>query len=140
MKISNNLSPAFKGFYVQDKKMTQTQKNLSSEILDAITYSDEYQDADASNIDIFITPTRDKRDAVNVRYMDKDNGYYIRDKERKIVQTTIPLNWVQQKADELIAQMGDVVAGKFGFRGYDSEVYTNTKSDLARVRPELFED
>lgn len=140
MKISNNLSPAFNGYFVQDKKMNQTQKNISSDILNAITYSDEYLNADASNIDIFITPNHDNHHAVNVRYMDKDNGYYIRDKENKIVQTMIPVEWVQEKADELITQIRDVVSGKFGFRGYDSEVYTNLKSDLAKVRPELYED
>ncbi len=139
MNITNNISPAFKGFYVHDKNMNNTQKGISDAVINAITYSDEYLEADQNNIDVYITPARKQSDAVNVRYMDKENGYYFRDKN-KLVQTTVPTTCAIDLADKIISQLRDIMEGKFGFRGYDNRMFENTNSDLAKVRPELFED
>lgn len=141
MNITNNISPAFKGFYVHDENMSKTQKGISNAIIDAISYSDEYQKANENNIDVYITPNKTKN-SVNVRYMDKDNGYYFRNSNdnRRIVQTTVPTGSVLSLADKITSQLGDILSGKFGFRGHDNKMFENTNSDLAKIRPELYED
>ncbi len=142
MNISNNISPAFKGFYVHDENMTRTQKSISNSVINAISYSDEYQAADENNIDIYITPASKNSNAVSVRYMDKENGYYFRSNKTngKLVQTTVPSGAALSLADKITSQLRDILSGKFGFRGFDDKMFENTNSDLAKVRPELYED
>ena len=140
MNIVNNISPAFKGFYVHDENMTRTQKNISNSVLNAITYSDEYLAADANNIDVYITPANKNGNAICVRYMDKENGYYFRGKNNKLVQTTVSAGAALSLADKITSQLKDILSGNFGFRGYDDKMFQNTNSDLAKIRPELYED
>ena len=141
MNIANNISPAFNGCYVHDKNMTKTQKNVSNAIIDAITYSDDYLDADDNYLDVYITPSKDKG-SVNVRYMDIENGYYIRDDKhnKKIVQTKVPSGRALNLADDILSQLREILSGKFERRGYDNKMFQNLNSDLAKVRPELYED
>ncbi|MCM1339276.1 MAG: hypothetical protein NC191_06365 [Muribaculaceae bacterium] len=141
MNISTNFTtPAFKGFYVQDDKMNQRQRNLSSEILDSITYSDAYLESDDKNIDVYITPDYKNKKAVNVRYMDMDNGYYFRNGDRRIVQTKVFSGHALSSADAIISQLKDILSGKYKFRDFDAFIHENKNSDLYKVRPEYIEN
>lgn len=138
MNIQNNISrQAFTGFYVQDEKMNSHQKSLSVDILDSITYSDDYLNAHRKNIDVYITPNAKKANKVNVRYMDAENGYYLRD-GKKIVQTTVESGNVLKQSDNIISQLKDILSGKYKFRGFDAKLFENVNSDLFKVRPDLF--
>lgn len=141
MQISNNnASTAFSGIKVNTSKMNQVQRNLSNQIADILSYSDEYQKAADSGIDVYFLPTKNAK-SVKVAFMDTFSDNFYRKSPKTLVQNT-----VEQKGnpflmvDNIIDSLKRILGGEYRAPEFDAYKITEGKTDLGKLRPELTEE
>lgn len=139
MQISNNNSPTFTCIHVRTSAMTQAQKNLSNTIADILNYSDEYQKA-GRDIDVYFLPGKSKNSLL-VRFADNFTDNFYRTDSNKILQTkTSDYTNKYKMVDDIREKLAQIIDGKFRRPQYNETQVINAKTDVAKLRPELYED
>ena len=134
MKISNDVSQNFNGIKIQTSKMTQAQKDFSNNVADVLSYTDVYQRAGESGIDVCFMPSPKKKDLVRVRFIDSFSDNFYRRKDKKIVETwavdsTNKFNF----SDKVANLLNKVINGKFDSPEFDIDKIFQGQTDAAKM-------
>lgn len=137
--FNNNNNTTFTGFKFQTSKMNQVQSRLSDRIAAVLCYSDEFTKASDMGVDIcFLKGQNDK--AVKIAFMDIDSDQFYRD-GKKIVNNIGECNRSSFKiADEVIENLKKIINGTFKQPEQNIEKIANAKTDLAKLRPNIYKE
>lgn len=140
MQVQNNSSQSFNGIRIQTSKMNRVQQAISNSISDALDYLPVYDRACDEALDIYILPARKNAQAVTVRIMDQNSDTFVRDNDRKIMSTEAYSGSVFEAVDNIRLQLLKIFKGDVQRPGHNVDKIIEQKTDLARLRPELYED
>ncbi len=139
MQVQNNSSQSFNGIRIQTYKMNRVQKAISNSISDALDYLPVYDRACDEALDIYMLPARNNSKAVTVRIMDQHSDTFVRDNDRKIMSTEAYSGRVFEAVDNIRLQLLKIFKGDVQRPRHDVDKIIERKTDLARLRPELYD-
>lgn len=150
MQITKIQSPSFQAIHAQTSKMTNAQRELTSKITDAISYSDAYIKAKNMGIDVCIFPKGTKN--IKAKFLDIYSENYIKNKNRTPVTLSTKFdekknpdtysfaaknNKIYENADKLINKLEEITSGKYKFEDINDEKISNGNTDLNRLLNEF---
>lgn len=140
MQVQNNNSQYFSGIHIQASKMNKAQQAISNSISDALDYLPIYDRACDEALDIYILPARKKAESVSVRILDRYSDTFVRDNDRKIMSTEASSGGAFEAVDNIRLQLRSIFNGLVKRPKYNVNKIIEQKTDLARLRPELYDD
>ena len=146
MQISKIQSPTFNGIHAQTTKMTRAQRELTSRLTDAISYTDQYAKAKNMGIDICIFPKGLRN--IKAKFLDTHSENFIKHKNKQnvtffstlsekdgnIMYSTAGENKAFYKnVDNFINKLEEILSCKFGFEEVDYEKINAKDTDMFRL-------